>query len=185
MKKTLTTILSSAVLSIGLSMNAQALVFEMTGVVDLATGAFAALTPLGTPVAGPIDIDDGAVGGIAGPGDLLSININVGGFCFSSEMPSACPGGGADVPITSIDGAAIDLSSLPLAGGTLDVTAFSPTFMVSIPIMFDFDAGTFFADGGALGTVGGTVELRAVPIPAAAWLLGSALLGMAGLRRRS
>ena len=159
--------------------------FTLSGEVTVATGAFEALTPVGTPVAGPIVIDDVALGGIAGPGDIISIDVNVGGFCFSTEDPSACPLGGADVPIVSIDGAAIDLTSLPVVGGFLDVTAFSPTFGINIPIMFDLGAGTFFADGGALGTVSGTVELRVVPIPAAAWLFGSAMLGLFGLRRRS
>jgi hypothetical protein len=32
--------------------------------------------------------------------------------------------------------------------------------------------------------IGLTLQTSAVPVPAAAWLFGSALIGMAGLRRR-
>ncbi len=35
---------------------------------------------------------------------------------------------------------------------------------------------------GTTGMIAGTVSLTAVPIPAAAWLFGAALLGIAGLR---
>ena len=138
-------------------------VLNLTGVVTSATGGFSTLTPPGTPVGGPLDVNNVS---LVGPGDINSIEVNVGGFCFSTETPSACPVGGADVPITSIDAAALDLSSPPGVGGTLSITAFSPTFQVSIPVSFDFDAGTFVADGGALGTIEGDVDLQAVPVPA-------------------
>ena len=166
------------------SINAQAGVLTLSGVVTVATDAFSALTPAGTPILGPISIADSAFGGTAGLADIESIDVSVGGFCFSTETPSACPLPGADVAITSLDADAIDLSSLP-AGGTLAVTATTSAMfgMAPVAIMFDFGAGTFFADGGALGTVEGTVEL--VPIPAAVWLFGSAMLGLIGLRRRS
>ena len=55
------------------------------------------------------------------------------------------------------------------------------------------DASTVSANGGAIGTAGtdrvdnfsvsGTA-VAAVPVPAAVWLLGSALMGLTGLRRR-
>ncbi len=142
---------------------AQAAELTYTGVVTVPTGAFEALTPIGTPVGGPIDVDDAAFGaGSIGIIDINSIDVNVGGFCFATAGGD-CSGMGTLVPITSIDSAAITGTSGEL-GGSFSVTAFSPTFMVSIPILFDLDAGTFFADGDALGTVSGTGTLNAPPL---------------------
>ena len=168
------------------SLSAQAATLTYTGEVTDATGAFTALTPIGTPVGGPLEVDDTALAaGSIGIADIISIDVNVGGFCFATGT-GTCGGVGTLVPITSIDSAAITGTSGTL-GGSFAVTAFSPTFNVSIPITFDLDAGTFSADGGALGTVSGIGSLEAapVPVPAAVWLFGSALLGMMGVRRRA
>ncbi len=183
-KKTFTSLALALIATVSLSANAATLTYsgEVTG----ATGAFVALTPLGTPVGGPISVDDAALAaGSIGIADILSIDVNVGGFCFATGTGD-CGGMGTLVPITSIDTAMITGTSGTL-GGSFSVTAFSPTFMVSIPIVFDLDAGTFSADGGALGTVSGIGSLEAapVPVPAAVWLFGSALLGMMGIRRRA
>ncbi|MEM7083663.1 MAG: hypothetical protein AAF465_13110 [Pseudomonadota bacterium] len=184
-KKTLSALFVALVASV--SLGAQAATLTITGEVTTAGGAFVALTPIGTPVGGPIVVDDTALAsGSIGIADIISIDVNVGGFCFATGAGD-CGGMGTIVPITSIDSAAITGSSGTL-GGSFSVTAFSPTFMVSIPIVFDLDAGTFSADGGALGTVGGTVSVEApapVPVPAAVWLFGSALLGLMGIRRRA
>ncbi len=123
------------------------------------TGAFVALTPPGTPVGGPIVVDDAALAaGSIGIADIISIDVNVGGFCFATGMGD-CGGVGTPVPITSIDSAAIT-GTMGELGGSFSVTAFSPTFMVSIPISFDLDTGTFSADGDALGTVSGEGVLK-------------------------
>ncbi|MFK8030266.1 MAG: hypothetical protein AB8G18_08490 [Gammaproteobacteria bacterium] len=182
-KKVLSSLALALVATFSLSSNAATLTYE-GGVTD-ATGAFIALTPPGsTPVGGPIVVDDAALAaGSIGIADILSIDVNVGGFCFATAGGD-CGGAGTLVPIESIDSAAITGTAGTL-GGSFSVTAFSPTFMVSIPIFFDLDAGTFAADGGALGTVSGvgTLEAAPVPVPAAVWLFGSALLGLMGLRR--
>jgi len=184
LKKYISTLFVAILATASLSANAATLTYE--GEVTGATGAFVALTPPGmTPVGGPIEVDDAALAaGSIGIADITAVDVNVGGFCFS--LTGDCGGMGTLVPITSIDSAAITGTGGQL-GGSFSVTAFSPTFMVSIPIFFDLDAGTFSADGGALGTVSGVGTLSAaeIPVPAAAWLLGSALLGMMGIRRRA
>ncbi|MEM7083661.1 MAG: choice-of-anchor D domain-containing protein [Pseudomonadota bacterium] len=147
------------------SVMAQTETLTYAGEVDDATGAFVALTPVGTIVGGPIVVDEAALlAGSIGIADIVSIDVNVGGFCFATGMGD-CGGVGTLVPITSIDAAAITGSAGTLAGN-FTVTAFSPTFMVSIPISFDLDAASFSADGGALGTVGGFGSLTS-PLAAA------------------
>ncbi|MDH3637233.1 MAG: VPLPA-CTERM sorting domain-containing protein [Gammaproteobacteria bacterium] len=192
MTKRISTILSGAVLWVAFSMNAQALTVDYTGTVLTSTGALASLVPPGTAVGGPIVYDDTAVAsglitddGFGGAPGILSVDVNVGGFCFSTGADaSGCPLQPSSlVPIVSFDpGTAVTFAGGAPTGGLLNLTAFSPSFSAEIPIMFDLTAGTFFADGGGLGTASGTFGV--VPIPAAAWLFGSALLGLAGLRRR-
>lgn len=184
MNKIIKTLLSSGALIVALSMNAQALTVTYGGTVDTATGALGTLVPPGTPVGGPISYDDAAVAtGTVGPSGILGIDINVGGFCFTSGPDNTgCPSGGAYVPITSIDAAAVTFAGMTPTGGMLDVTTFSPSFGIFIPISFDLTAGTFLATS-PLGDASGTFQV--VPVPAAVWLFGSALLGLAARRRRS
>lgn len=168
------------------SLGANAATFNVAGGVTAATGALAGLTPIGTPVAGPIVVDDTAVAaGLAGAGDILGANVSVGGFCFSSDVVPLC--GGSVVPITAFDAASLTFAGGMPTGGLLDVRAVSPTFGFTLIINFDFDAGTFFAadTGGAFGTVSGDIAFAPVPVPAAVWFMGSALLGLIGMRRRA
>lgn len=174
-----------AVLSaIMLSSNATS--YDIVGSVTDATGAFATLTPIGTPIGGPIDIDPAAVAaGLAGIADILAINVNVGSFCFTTGADvSGCPLGGVPVPIASIDRAGInfDMFGNPI-GGFLDVTVFSPTLIISFPVFFA--DGTLFVDGGAYGAVTGNYAFTAIPLPPALLLMGTALLALFGVRQRS
>jgi hypothetical protein len=181
----LTKVLSAVALFGALSMNTQAAEITYAGEVLSATGALATLiTPVPQPMGGTITYDDGAIaGGLAGPGDITSITVNVGAFCFNLD-PATCPVGSAPVAITSIDAAAVTFAGGAPTGGTLDITTFASTFGLFIPISFDLTAGTFLATSG-LGNVSGTFgAVAAVPVPAAAWLFGSALLGLAGVGRK-
>lgn len=182
----LTKKISAAVFAFGVSAiatTAQAVVINYDGVVTGATGAFAGLIGPGTVISGPIDYDDAAVAsGLVGPTDFNDITISVGAFCFATG--SGCAVGASVVPITSIPNAAVTFSAGEPTGGSFDVIAFSPTFQASVPIAFDLTAGTFFGDGAFLGTVEGTFAPSSpVPVPAAAWLFGSAMLGLAGIGR--
>ncbi|MCB1701838.1 MAG: VPLPA-CTERM sorting domain-containing protein [Halioglobus sp.] len=180
----ITAIFSAFAMCVMMASGAQAATFSYAGVVSNATGAFAALTPVGTAIAADITYDDGAVAaGLAGPGDVDAILATLGGFCFSYNVVCSV---GTTVPITSIPGAAATFAGGSPTGGTLSVVAFSPSFQLSIPIEFDLTAGTFSASGGALGGVDGTFVYAPseVPLPAAAWLFGSALFGLVGVARR-
>ena len=73
-----------------------------------------------------------------------------------------------------------------LAGGGL-------TFLLGVPVgtgdWLNLQSVTFRAEGNGFGPGGGTVELdnivvSAVPVPAAVWLFGSALVGLGWLRRK-
>lgn len=181
----ITAIFSAFAMCVMMASGAQAATISYSGQVTAATGAFAGLIGPGTPIGGDITYDDAAIAaGLAGPSDIDDITVVVGGFCFATG--AGCPVGPAVVPITNIPVAAVTFSGGNPTGGVLEVLAFSPTFQASVPIAFDLTAGTFFADGGFLGTASGTFVAipGEVPLPAAAWLFGSALFGLAGVARR-
>jgi hypothetical protein len=182
----ISTVVSAVALMGALSMNSQAAEIAYGGEVLVSTGALAGLiTPVPQPLGGSVTYDDTAIaGGLAGPSDILGVNITVGAFCFALDT-AACAAGTAPVPVTSIDAAAVTFAGGAPTGGSMEVTTFSSTFGISIPISFDLTAGTFLGDAGFLGTVSGTfAPVAAVPVPAAAWLFGSALLGLAGIGRK-
>ena len=80
----------------------------------------------------------------------------------------------------------------------IDLYALSPTFpVIQIPDSFSVDASLGFLDAGSYSVtatlyVDGVFEdslldsfsVSAVPIPGAAWLVGSGLAGLVGLRKR-
>ncbi len=158
--------------------------FELAGSIEIATGAFAILTPVGTPIEGAIAFDDTAVAaGHAGLADIGSIDINVGGFCFSNGIDSsACPNGGAFAPIAQIVEASVAfVDGLP----TDTLLAFiisSPTWQVPFDVTYVDRVFTVEALP-PMGTVIGSVPW-VVPAPAALWLFAPVLIGLASLRRK-
>ena len=192
--------ISTVVAVIGFSAMAsisQAVEITITGTIDAATGALASLTPPGTAFSGTLNWDDGS-------GTLIGGQVLLGGFCFTDDasgLPPTSPTCGAlsAVPLLNTGGPVYDgtLNAGPYdqAGTTFDGTsgdinilAFSPTFNVNIPIAITLNGdgtGAVLADAGVLGTASGplTYTPSAVPVPAAAWLFGSALVGLAGVGR--
>ena len=184
MKKSI--VLAAAALASVLSFNSQAAVIQYSGAVTTTTGAMIGLIPV-IPLSmnGFIEYDDAAIaGGLAGPADILGMQVNIGAICVAIDTAGCAPGTIA-TPITSISSAAVTFSPLavlPTGGSMTAVGNLTTPITLTLPVIFDFDAGTWTADGGFFGTVGGT--FAAIPVPAAAWLFGSALLGLAGVSRK-
>ncbi len=138
--------------------------YEYAGEVTEATDTFAVLTPVGTLLEGTIDLfSPGAGGTTTDPLAFDSALINLGAFCFSWN--ATCTQG-AEVPITSIDALNLtfDSNNDPVSG-SIDLTSFSPTFQIDLPITLDLDAGTFVTDN-ILGRVSGAANFVPSPPPA-------------------
>lgn len=173
----------------------QAADISITGAIDDATGALAALYPPGTtPFTGDLDWN----------GQLEGVQILLGSDCFTDDasgLPpsSATCGALGVVPIlptgeTTYDGtAAAPGASFEQAGSTFDGTSgvlnlltYSSSFDIFIPISLTFDGsggGESFADAGGLGTASGAFTVNEVPLPAAAWLFISAIGGLGVIKR--
>lgn len=161
----------------GLATNSSAATFEYIGTVTVATAAFVPLTPVGTPFDMVYVVDDDAVSsGLVGPDDFQSINMSLGNICFTTDSVSNCQiPASTYIGITSIDAAALTYDTGIPTGGFLDLVALLP----ADPIFFidiDFSAGTFLVEVPFAGFASGTMAF--VPVPAAVWFFGSAILGL-------
>lgn len=196
MKKTLVTqsaklrismIIALAALMSMLSLNSQAAVFQYSGAMTATTGVFETFIPAPLPlIDGFIEFDDAAIAaGFAGAGDILGMEINLGPFCVATDLAGCAPGVVA-MPITGINFSAVTFAGGLATGGSMLVTGVLTTpIQLTLPIIFSLDVGVWFADGGPFGTLAGTGSLVSpIPVPAAAWLFGSALLGLVALTRR-
>lgn len=177
----------------------QAAIISFSGTLESASGAFGSLFPVGPFLDGSLNYDT----------HLNAGSVTIGGVCFTSDVSGLPPTGpscassptSSPAPIlatgqTSYDGSPAPFgatfeqgTTLDGASGVLEILGFSPAFNVGIFITLDFAAdgtGTMFMSEMDLGTVSGdfTWTTSAVPVPAAAWLFGSALVGLVGLKRR-
>lgn len=196
MIRALAKILSSVALFGALSMNAQALVVNFEGGVSDVTGAFIGIffPPLPT-MSGFIEYKDTAVAaGLAGPSDILAAQVNIGTtVCIALDLAGCAPGF-VKMPITSIDAAAVTFSGGSPTGGSVAFTGnLTRPVVLTLPLIFDFNAATWIIDGGLFGAVTGCYgglsgppceAVSEVPTPAAAWLFGSALLGLGAMKRK-
>ncbi|WP_101760130.1 VPLPA-CTERM sorting domain-containing protein [Oceanicoccus sp. KOV_DT_Chl] len=171
----------------------------VSGQIDSASGALASLAPAGTPFTGDFDFDT----------QLNSAMVLLSGFCFNTDAagqpPSSatCPVTKSAVPIfaqgetvytgaVNPPGTVFDQAGTTFDGtsGLLAILAYSPSFGVNIAIdmLFNSDGtGTLTTNAGFLGGATGSLTWNApseVPVPAAAWLFGSAVVGLAGVGRR-
>ncbi len=184
---------------------AQAALYNYSSVVTFCSGtcdSFASLD-VGTTITGQIEIDvmpDGTFG-----------DADVGAFTFQVFNPALPVSGPVGDPVN--DNPLILDSGLGIAGsngssggadsagelasGELLIEFLVPPFSSNGAfVVFDLTTGNgqvclFYSTAGCIPGATeavrfeGQFELAAVPVPAAVWLMGSALLGFAGFGRRS
>lgn len=159
MNKLRTSLAMSAIALMGaLSMNAQAAEFPYNGQVQAATGILATLiTPIPQEMLGGITFDDAAIAvGLAGPADIISMQVNIGLVCIASDVGICAPGSFA-APISSVDAAAVTFADGQPTGGSMTVTGSVTTPVVlTVSVVFNLDAGTWSANAPGFGTVTGT-----------------------------
>ena len=181
-------IISAAALLSALSLNSQAAIFQYSGQMTATTGVFETFIPAPLPaINGFIEFDDAAIAsGFAGAGDVLGMEMNIGPFCVATDLAGCAPAVIA-MPITAINFSAVTFAGgLPTGGSLLATGVITSPIQLTLPLIFSFDAGVWFTDGGPFGTLAGTGSLISpVPLPAALWLFGSALLGLGAIKRKS
>jgi hypothetical protein len=129
------------------------------GDIILASGTF-------TAELGSAGNETGTVSFGSGSGNTLSIDMFDGSFITASDDNSYAGGGFPELVFASGDLDKFNLVS--------DSLGFNSSFL-------GFDDWNY---GGYLYGEWGSLTLTEVPVPAAAWLFGSALLGLAGIKRR-
>lgn len=149
---------TTMILTGALSINTQAEEIPYSGEVLAATGAMLGLiSPIPQPMVGSITYDDAAIAsGLAGPADILGMQANIGAVCIAMDITTCAPGTIA-TPVTNIDAAAVTFANGVPTGGTMSVvgTLVDP-IVITLPVDFDFNTGTWSADGGVFGTVSGS-----------------------------
>lgn len=175
--------LAAAGALIAASASGYAATYSLTGIIDSCTGVCSIFTAVGQTASFGFDGADGA-----GPIDVGSIS-NV-------DISLSTPSGGS---LAFVSGVALasslqaDGSNL-LTGGTVTLRATGATTGIVAQADVDVSAGIWTAyvvsaaDGSLAQIAGGTLTggtiASPVPVPAAAWLFGSALVGLLGVRRR-
>ena len=163
-------------------MGANAASYTLNGEITSCSGVCTIFTAVGQSAEFTFD-------GTDGPGSIATGDISNVGISLST------PSGGA---LAFVNGFAlsssltVDSSNL-LSGGAVTLQGTGSTTGIVAQSAIDLDTGTWTAfvvsstdnslEQIASGSItGGTVS--AVPVPAAAWLFGSALVGLAGVGRR-
>jgi hypothetical protein len=192
-------LLAAAVAISAASLSAQAVTFEYNWVGTVTSNNGSGLLPItvGGSLGGFFLADDGGDGAIA-DGDIdNTMDYAVGNYCINN--PGSCSASrfaifntDSSPAFPAIREGNADSSSLTtdalgnITGGGITINAKVPTGTLG-NLIINADAGTWafeiFGNDVAQGT--GSFELVApVPVPAAAWLFGSALVGLAGVGRR-
>ena len=157
---------------------------NITGGTVTATGT-QTMNPTGTPITITMNM--------AGTASDAGVLFNSGTICVTAV--AACDTGLIDVSVDNIDfTSAGSWGYNSVAGLQLDGTQTAPVYTVTQPGRPPVSALNSSAVGGVflLGNAAGIfiagdltfTEVAEVPVPAAAWLFGSGLLGLAGVARR-
>jgi hypothetical protein len=181
------------------SVSAQAATFEYNWVGEVTSNNGAGLLPvdIGGSLGGFFLADDGGDGAIA-DGDIDN-TLNYAGSTYCVNNPGNCSAsrfavfnlnGSPAFPAIregSASGSSLTTDALGnITGGSVTIDAKVPTGTLG-NLTIDATAGTWafeiFGNDVAQGT-GAFEAVAAVPVPAAAWLFGSALLGLVGVGRR-
>jgi len=111
------------------------------------------------------------------PGGAYSLSGGIDATVTPLSFESSISGGHFGQPTAGVTIAAPGVTSLPGVWNGIILNSLEQFFrdgVTVIPVL-DYTAAIY---------LGGTVTLTAVPVPAAAWLFGSALIGLVGLKRK-
>lgn len=177
--KTLKTVskLMAAMALTGASIASQAATYAIDGEITSCTGICSIFTAAGQTASFSFDAQDGPAS--IAVGDISNVDISL-----------STPSGGA---LAFTNGTALTSTlnangSNQITDGTVDLQAVGATTGIVARGSLDFNTNTWTAyvvsgsDGSLEQIASGT--LSAVPVPAAAWLFGSALVGLAGVGRK-
>ncbi|MEH6593274.1 MAG: VPLPA-CTERM sorting domain-containing protein [Halioglobus sp.] len=197
-KSYLGTLAAAVTLSVA-SLGAQAAAIEYNWIGTVTSNNGAGLLPVdvGGSLGGFFLADDGGDGTIA-DGDIDN-TLNYAGSPYCSNNPGSCSASRfalfnlnstpafPAIKDGSASGSSLTTDALGnITGGGVSIVAKVPTGTAGT-LNIDADAGTWafviFGNDIAQGT-GSFVAPSAVPVPAAAWLFGSALVGLVGVGRR-
>jgi len=155
--------------------------YGMSLSVPAISGSFSNTTPLGVVVNDNLALTSGETNGLLADGIYDWIEI------LGSTTQSVClqPGGCAADEFSPANGEEWTLALFADSGWFSDGSVIPdnlPATYSALLVGFEFDAA-----GTEIGSVFATVNsvtVSAVPVPAAAWLFGSGLLGLLGIARR-
>ena len=161
------------------------ILFTLLGISVGASAATIGLTPFvldPTETAGPLSggYNISNLNGVFNENIVFQIvNAPSGGVAGSANVISVQLGSffGVDTLTATLNGTPLTISSpvSSLKVGVIDTNFVNGIYTLNL-------SGTTFT-GGA--TLSGNAAINSVPIPASAWLLGSALVGLFGVKRRS
>ena len=169
-------------LAVTASLGANAATYSLTGTITQCIGTCSIFTAVGQTASFSFDGADGA--GAVSAGSISNVDISL-----------STPSGGA---LAFVNGTALSSTltadaSNDLTGGTVVLQGTGATTGIVAQGHLDIDTRSWTAfvvsagDGSLQQIAAGTLDsgtLSAVPVPAAAWLFGSALLGLGSVARR-
>lgn len=171
-------LVSSAGNNYAINVNTGAVAFSGTIPSGFSAVAYTDSNPAGAPTTTP------TLYYVSSSADTLNVNTNPGGFNAPNIQPV---GTGLGIDILNANGLEILPDGTAYLAANFD-NGTSQTVLYSINLL----TGKATLSGSSLfsstfdGTINGlSAAPSAVPVPAAAWLFGSALLGLVGFRRKS